>query len=288
MSTPPYIALPKSVIELEFPFPEGILRGLETVVEDPVGHALLVPGFTGSKEDFIAILQPLADAGWHAVAIDLPGQGGAPIGDEVSLASLAEAVSRVTSHLAGVFAEGVHVVGHSLGGLVTRHALLEDSTPFASWTALCSGPAALPTSQHEGLQRLLHALSAFPIEHIWEVKEAEDRARGWEPPSEEVHAFVRERFTTTSPALLAEMARILMTAEDRTHEVARLDVPVTVVFGEADDAWPTSIQAATAERLGVPAIAIKGAGHSPAVDQPQVTAEALMQIWEGDSGHNRE
>src|SRR5262249_43223431 len=47
---------------------------------DPAGGigqrqpALLVPGYTGSKEDFLSILEPLASAGRAVTAIDLRGQ----------------------------------------------------------------------------------------------------------------------------------------------------------------------------------------------------------------------
>jgi len=36
--------------------------------------ALLVPGYTGSKEDFMPLLRPLASAGIRAIAIDQRGQ----------------------------------------------------------------------------------------------------------------------------------------------------------------------------------------------------------------------
>ena len=36
--------------------------------------ALLVPGYTGSKEDFLAILDLLADDSRHVIAIDMRGQ----------------------------------------------------------------------------------------------------------------------------------------------------------------------------------------------------------------------
>src|SRR4051794_40625923 len=35
---------------------------------------LLVPGYTGSKEDFAPVLDPLAQLGFTAIAIDQPGQ----------------------------------------------------------------------------------------------------------------------------------------------------------------------------------------------------------------------
>ncbi len=37
---------------------------------EPRGTALLLPGYTGSKEDFIAMLAPLAEAGYRVVAVD--------------------------------------------------------------------------------------------------------------------------------------------------------------------------------------------------------------------------
>ena len=42
------------------------------------GDVLLVPGFTGSKEDFAPLLEPLSASGWRVTAIDLPGQYESP------------------------------------------------------------------------------------------------------------------------------------------------------------------------------------------------------------------
>jgi len=54
------------------------------------GPALLVPGFTGSKEDFIAVLQTLAGAGRRVLALDLRGQYETPGPDDASAYSCAE------------------------------------------------------------------------------------------------------------------------------------------------------------------------------------------------------
>ena len=40
--------------------------------------ALLIPGYTGSKENFLPVLEPLAAAGRTVVAIDLRGQYQSP------------------------------------------------------------------------------------------------------------------------------------------------------------------------------------------------------------------
>ena len=56
-------------------------RGGFAILEAQPGHgvcerrpALLVPGYTGSKEDFLPVLEPLATAGRTVVAMDLRGQ----------------------------------------------------------------------------------------------------------------------------------------------------------------------------------------------------------------------
>ena len=54
----------------------GTIAALEALPPDgPVGPpVVLVPGYTGTKEDFAAVLPPLAAAGRHLVAIDQRGQ----------------------------------------------------------------------------------------------------------------------------------------------------------------------------------------------------------------------
>ena len=62
--------------------------------------ALLVPGYTGSKEDFLAIAGLLAGRGRQVVAIDMRGQFETPGADDhegYSPAALGRAVARLTS-----------------------------------------------------------------------------------------------------------------------------------------------------------------------------------------------
>ena len=248
------------------------------------GEVLLVPGFTGSKEDFLAILEPLAAFGWRVAAMDLPGQGGAPaLGPRGShtARTLADSVAAVGEW----FAPGrpVHLVGHSMGGLVTRELVLSEPERLASWTAMSSGPASIPAHGHTALLQLEAALASAPIEAVWAAKEQMDRAGGWDPPSQEVADFCARRFITNDPAALSDCAEILMTAPDLTEQVAAaLDasmLPAAVVTGEIDDAWPPAVQEDMAERLRVPWHTLPGLGHNPATEDPQLTATALNDIF---------
>jgi pimeloyl-ACP methyl ester carboxylesterase len=178
-----------------------------------------------------------------------------------------------------------HVVGHSFGGLVAREAALASGGHgFSSLTLLCSGPGPLPASHHDGLGALHAALPHVPLDVVWEVKAAADREGGWVPPSAEVEDFMRRRFVANSPYGLRAKTGILLDTADRTDELAALaadGLPVAVVYGPGDDAWPLAQQDAVAAAVGTTAHALDGCGHSPAAERPEETAALLDEIWRG-------
>ena len=284
MSTPPYLDLPTGAHPVALPTSRGDLAGVRIdAVGERAGTCLLVPGWTGSKEDFIAVLAPLARRGWTVVAYDQRGQFESPGPDEepaYALGSLAHDLLEVLEQVGPA-----HVVGHSFGGLVAREAALTSGgVGFASLTLLCSGPGSLPASHHDGLGALHAALPHVPLDVVWEVKSAADREGGWVPPSPEVDEFMRRRFVANSPYGLRAKTGILLDTPDRTDELAALAVeglPVAVVYGPADDAWPLAQQDAVAAAVGTTPHAIPGAGHSPAAELPEETAGVLDSIWRG-------
>lgn len=248
----------------------------------PRGTVVLVPGFTGSKEDFLDVLEPIADGGFHVIALDQRGQFETPHGDEeVSLGTLADDLLTFISTASPN--APAHVVGHSFGGLVVRSALLRDASGFASLSLLCSGPGALPQDQRALLDMLIASLDQFSLEQIWQAREAMDQAAGTPQPPPEVHDFMRRRFLANSPRAVAAKAQVLCSEPDRSTELgaalAAASVPALVVTGRDDDAWPVESQAAMAVTIGARWEVIEGAGHSPAVDQPQATARAHLDFW---------
>jgi pimeloyl-ACP methyl ester carboxylesterase len=76
------------------------------------------------------------------------------------------------------------------------------------------------------------------------------------------------------------MAKHMLAAPDRTAELARLDLPMLVIYGEDDNAWSPAAQETMAQRLGASRLCIPAAMHSPAVEAPATTASALTQFWD--------
>jgi len=286
VSTPPYVDLPAAASRVTLPSPYGGLAGLRVdAVGAPRGTVLLVPGWTGSKEDFIAVLEPLAALGWTVVTYDQRGQYESAGPDDESAYSLPRLAADLLEVVAGLGSGPVHVVGHSFGGLVAREAvLLTGGDAFASLTLLCSGPGPLPQRHHDGMGALHSALPHVPLEIVYDVKEAADREGGWEPPSQAVGAFMRLRFTSNNPYGLRAKTGILLDTPDRTDELAALardGFPVAVVYGPDDDAWTLEEQDRVAVAVGTAAVVVPGTGHSPAAERPAATAAVLDELLRG-------
>lgn len=288
MSTPPSLALPPHARVRRVATRLGELAAHDATPTGPVrGTALLVPGFTGSKEDFLAVLGPLAQAGWRVVTLDLPGQYESPWGAEsaYALPRLAAAVLEVA---AALDAGPVHLLGHSFGGLVARAAVVaaaggDGSASVASLTLLCSGPAAVPEPGAGRLRLLLDALGRIDVPTIWAVMRQLDAENGVPHPPADVEAFLQRRFLANDPAGLRAFAQALLVEPDRVPELAevtsRAGVPVLVAHGVADDAWTPEEQKEMAARLDARYEVVAGAAHSPAAEAPAATAALLADFW---------
>ncbi len=245
--------------------------------ESEVPTVLLVPGYTGSKEDFLPVLRPLAAAGYRAVAIDQRGQyqaSWARSRDGYRIPALAADVVEVARLL--VPDGGVHLVGHSFGGLVARAAALEDPKAFASVVLMGSGPAAIEGERRRLMDAGEPVLAERGMQALWDLMAGRSRADGkYQDASPAVLAFLRRRFLANDPVGLAVMGDELRTASDHSAELRDLALPVLVMHGVDDDAWPPAVQADMAARIGADYVVIDAAAHSPAVENPSATAAAL-------------
>ena len=160
MSTPTSLELPDRVRRTSIRTARGVFAALEAAPASGVCErdaALLVPGYTGSKEDFLAILDLLADDSRHVVAIDMRGQFDTAGADEPGGYAAAALGADI---LAIMHATGArHLVGHSYGGLIGREAVLAAAgAEFASFTLMSSGPGALTGPRARDLRAMLATL----------------------------------------------------------------------------------------------------------------------------------
>jgi pimeloyl-ACP methyl ester carboxylesterase len=269
--------------QVEVELPGFALAALQTGGETnpPV---LLVPGWTGSKEDFGPILEPLGEAGYLVTAVDQRGQFRSPFrpDGDYSPSALGNDLRLAAAALGG----GVHLLGHSFGGLVARAAVLADPDQFRSLVLLDSGPAGIDDGRRERLDLMRPVLAQHGLAAVYQALVQLDASEpGYKPPSEEEARFMRERFLASDPQALIGMAEALIDEPDLVADLAAAGLPILVACGTDDDVWSPQIQAGMARRLGAPYTAIADAAHSPAVENPTATVATLVEFWRSAENH---
>jgi len=298
VSTPRTLRLPEEVRRVTVETARGSFAALEALPATGLAErqpALLIPGYTGSKEDFLPVLGPLARAGRRVIAIDMRGQYESPAAADAggySLPALAADVALIADALGALRSDGaerpgarhIHLLGHSFGGLVARELLLAQAARVGSLTMMSSGPGALTGPRAAVLRAVLSQLEPAPpgglaaeVRRIWDTQ-LEPAAIADGTPAEVID-FLRTRMLRSCPTGLWSMGHGLLGCPDRTSALATMGAPLLVIYGENDDAWEPSVQDQMAHRLGAERVCIPGAAHSPAVEAPETVASALTMFW---------
>jgi pimeloyl-ACP methyl ester carboxylesterase len=283
-------ALDEAIPDLDWrAFPPGTER---TTFEAPSGplarvalgpaagpRVVLVPGATGSKEDFVLMMPLLAAAGYRVESFDLAGQyeswGAGPWNRRPPRAHYDERL--FLDDLIGVLddgAGGAHVLGYSFAGTLAALALLERPDRFASLTLLSAPPE--PGQAFRSVKRV-GAVSAFTTPRqgaalmLWGIRNNLNRV------SPRRLAFVRERFALTRRESVDDIIGLMMQTPDLRVGLAAAPVPKLVAVGE-HDLWPRELHARFAERIGA-RFAVYPTGHSPCETAPHQLVRDMLELF---------
>lgn len=284
------IALDESLPDLDWTIPpDGAERGwydapsgrLAMLAQgDPSApRVVLVPGVTGSKEDFSLMLPLLAAAGYRAETYDMAGQYESHAAGPENLTPPRRSYdhSLFVEDLIHVLERGsapVHVLGYSFAGTVAQLACTVRPDLFASLTLLSCPPE--PGQGFRGVKRI------GPISHfttgsigaalmIWGVKRNFTKV----PPGR--LAFVRTRFALTRRAAVADIISLMKKSPDLRTDLRETPIPKLVAVGE-HDLWPSALHAEFAERIDA-RLAVYRTGHSPCETAPHQLVDDLLALY---------
>lgn len=268
-----WTVLPPGTRAFGFPAPSGMLAS--TALGDPRHpRAVLLPGATGSKEDFVLLAPLLAAAGYYVESYDLAGQyQSAAAGPERGGYDYGLFVADLIAFLeAG--AAPVHVLGYSFAGIVAELALAERPELFATLTLLGAPPQ--PGQAFRGVRwigPLSHVLSAHRIAAliIWGIVSNVNAV----PPGR--LALVRMRFRYTSRRSVDDIVRLMKHAPDLRAVLAGSGIPILVAVGSGD-LWRPRLHRDLADRIGAE-FRLYRTGHSPCETTPHQLARDMLALY---------
>ena len=273
-----WAALPDGAVRGTFDAPSGPLATLSMGTPGNP-RVLLIPGATGSKEDFVLMLPELAAAGYFALSCDIAGQyESAAAGPENLVPPRAHYDYELFTDdlLAMLDADdgAAHVVGYSFAAIVAQVAFFRRPEKFRSLTLLSCPPQ--PGQSFRGIQRIGRFSSwAGPrvgtALFIWGVRVNVVRV----PPNR--IRFVNHRFRFTRRSSVRDIVGLMQNAPDLRAVLAAASLPKFVAVGE-HDLWPLALHRRFAQSIGA-RIAVYRGGHSPSETSPHQMSRDLIALY---------
>ncbi|WP_213814807.1 alpha/beta fold hydrolase [Glaciihabitans sp. dw_435] len=271
--------LPEGCFPVTFTAPSGQLAGI--AAGDPTApRVLLVPGVTGSKEDFILMFPLLVRAGYRVESYDLAGQYQSADAGPENLRPPRQSYDHdlFVDDMIAVLESGTtpaHVLGYSFAATVAQLALVARPDLFASIALLSAPPQS--GQGFRGIKRIgkLSNLATGKVGAalmVWGVT----RNLNGAPHGRTV--LVHERFRFTRRASVTDIMGLMMHAPELRAPLASSSVPKLVAVGE-HDLWPLDLHSAFARDIGA-TIAVYRTGHSPCETSPHQLVRDLLSLYE--------
>ncbi|WP_426227058.1 alpha/beta fold hydrolase [Pseudarthrobacter sp. DSP2-3-2b1] len=277
-----WAVLPEGSVRSRFAAPSGSLA-MATMGKPQNPRVVLVPGVTGSKEDFAIMMPDLAEAGFQVVSYDLAGQyesAGAGPENLVPPRNHYDYELFVDDFLAVLESgEGpAHVVGYSFAGIVAQIAYTRRPELFRSLTLLSCPPE--PGQGFRGVRRFGRFTGwangrAGAALMVWGIR------RNFNRITPHRLIFVKHRFRFTRRQSVRDIYELMKRTPDLRQELAAATVPKLVAVGE-HDLWPLELHQRFAGSIGA-RVAVYRGGHSPCETSPHEFARDLLDLYAGNA-----
>jgi haloalkane dehalogenase len=239
--------------------------------------ALLLHGFPESSFMWDGVMQPIADAGWRAVAPDFAGFGDSPPDPPGTWERHIEAVERFRQEL-GI--ERCVPVMHDWGGLIGLRWACEH--PEAVQALVISATGFFSDGKWHGMAKALkepgtgeQVMDGFTREGFEAVMRQASSGMTDEAIAEYWKAFADE----VGRAGVLELYRSGDFSKLERYDLAGLGVPTLLVWGEEDEFAPVAgAHRFERELPDTELVVIEGARHFVWEDAPERCAEALTKF----------
>ena len=268
---------------------ERVVVGALEVEYDEAGSGerpfVMVHGFSGSKDDFADVLEPVGALG-RTLAPDLRGHGGTTnVGRGYTFEQL---TADLTGFLDATGIKRCDLLGHSLGGMVALRFTLAQPERVAS-LVLMDTAARANSSSSPWLYRSIGGVArVVPLRWFVRLVRA-NRRRLPEPMRRAEQAMGPERYwarlarklDSMDPVAFGRLLRTMIEQEPQTPRLHEIACPTLVMVGDQDGPFlKTSRELADGIR-DAKLIVIKDSSHSPQIENRDAWLEAISEHLEG-------
>jgi len=233
---------------------------------DPGSPSLLMlHGIGGSADCFQPQMHAFSDD-YHVLAWNMPGYGNSTPLQPLTFETLSESVAQL---LADAGISRVHLLGHSLGGMVAQQFIADYPGKVASLTLVATS-AAFGGRDGEFQKRFISERLG-PLDRGLNMKQLApsiiDSLIGVDPDPETLAIARRSMANVPDASYRANME--LMVTFDLRKELGNIRVPTLVIAGEKDANAPPPVMEKMASFIpNVQFHCVKGAGHLINLEQP--------------------
>lgn len=235
---------------------------------------LLLPGITGSKEDFSLIGPALGSNGYRALAVDLAGQfasgdAGPDRNGHWSLDLHTEDALAILRQIGRA-----HLVGYSYSGVVASNVAVTNPELLRSVVYLSAPPISGDSFRK---MRVIGIFSRFVTPKMGSaiLRGAIRNGINWLPRKRK--EFIKYRLKFTRKQSVDDTMATMMDVPNYEKTLASSTLPLLVTAGSGD-LWSLKTHRAFAQRIGARFKAYRS-GHSPAESKPEEYARDLVAFF---------
>lgn len=242
---------------------------------------VLLHGVGGSRESWSDALSgtgsALAEAGFCAIAVDLPGYGHSPLPEHLDMQRMSSLVLETLWSLPRYCSAKVALVGHSMGGMVALDLVAGAPQEVDAMVLLATSPAfgrADGAWQQEYLAQRLSPLDAGCGMH----KLAPGLVKGMASANAAHDVVARAALLMSAvPEATYRSALRAIVGFDRRAALHEIRVPVLCLAGGDDRNAPPSVMAPMAQRIeGAKYRCLPGVGHLAHMEAPKLINPMLV------------
>jgi pimeloyl-ACP methyl ester carboxylesterase len=249
------------------------------VAYDDLGSAgtplVMIHGFTGHRVDFANVTDALS-AGRRVLVPDLRGHGDSGWLGPYGFAALVDDLRR---WLDALEVERCHLLGHSMGGMVTLRFALEHPQRVSSAIFMDTAPCRPEALRREVLERAGELAMAEGMAELQARVEKAGRARSqgsageWDV--EDYWAHHQRRYAQMDPRSYLELGLAMTDQTSLVPRLPELDCEALVIVGDGDADFLPGADLFEAHLPRATRVTIPDAGHHPHRENRRAWLEAV-------------